>query len=141
MKARILLAPPDVELLDIRRRNSIAIGIDSSRSEVRSQRLHAVDAVGVAEVNGSLDELCKGTPKSVFVSLYSRPKALIVALTRFPASLISPRELHVVWAVVLAVGIGEAVADLGDELIAQAKPKGGVGEVSWSKRSVVRSAE
>ena len=122
------ISTPDVELLDIRRRNSIAIGIDSSRSEVRSQRLHAVDAVGVAEVNGSLDELCKGYTEERLRVIVFTTEGPHRSIDEIPCLTDFARELHVVWAVVLAVGIGEAVADLGDELIAQAKPKSGVGE-------------
>ena len=95
---------------------------------MRSQRLLAVDAVGVAEVDGCLDELCEG---------YTEERLRVIVLTtegshrsvdEVPCLTDFARELHVVWAVVLTMGIGEAVADLGDELIAQAKPKGGVGE-------------
>ena len=106
---------------------------------MRSQRLHAVDAVGVAEVNGSLDELCKGYTEERLRVIVFTTEGPHRSIDEIPCLTDFARELHVVWAVVLAVGIGEAVADLGDELIAQAKPKGGVGEgVSWSKRSVVR---
>ena len=122
------ISTPDVELLDIRRRNGIAIGVDSSRSEVRSQRLLAVDAVGVAEVDGSFDELCEGYTEERLRVIVLTTEGFHRSVDEVPCLADFARELHIVRAVVLAVGIGEAVADLGDELIAQAKPEGGVGE-------------